>query len=89
VNNTYYLTLSIDNMGDGFNLTMWMSTVEFFQSEKLSYPNYYFYNDGHCKWHMHANSELTIKMRAMVIEHASKICERNRKIASQRRAVNG
>jgi len=86
--NTYYMTCSLDSVNDGFNLTSWLSTVEFFQSEKMSYPHYYFYNDGNCKWHLHCNTELTIKMRAMLIEHASKICERNRGITSRRKAVN-
>lgn len=69
-----YMTVSLDVTPVGINVACWMSTVDFFMSEKAMFPFQFTYIGEWCTWILHSNTELTAKMIAMVGEQADKMC---------------
>jgi len=83
-----YMTVSLDVNAEGINLACWMSTVDFWTSEKEAYPYAYTYIGDRCEWLIHGNAELTMKMLAAVGETADRICSQQADINARRRPVN-
>jgi len=83
-----YMTVSVDVMPDGLNLSMWMSTQEFWASEVAHFPYQFTYMGEFCTWILHSNIELTVKMIVVVGEQADEICIRQEKINRLRKLIN-
>jgi len=83
-----YMTVSLDVNAEGINLSCWMSTVDFWQSEKTAFPYAYTYMGYNCTWLIHGNTELTMKMLAAVGETADRICIQQQEINDRRRISN-
>jgi len=83
-----YMTVALDVQPEGLNVACWMSTVEFWMSEKVQYPYDYTYMGDRCTWLIHANTELTMKMVAMVGETADKICSDTERVNARRKLAN-
>lgn len=83
-----YMTVTADVVPNGMNLSMWMSTVEFYMSEVFNYPYQYTYMGESCTWIMHANMELTGKIIAAIGEQADRICIQQERAKAKRLPVN-
>jgi len=83
-----YMTVTVDYQPEGLNMTCWMSTVDFWTSEKIHYPYTYVYMGDICTWLIHSNSELTAKAVALVSETADTICKRQQDINDRRKLAN-
>ena len=83
-----YMTITVEAQPDGLNLSMWMSTVDFWMSEKAQFPYQYTHLGDDCTWILHSNRELTIKVCAMITEEADRICAQQRIINERRKLAN-
>jgi len=83
-----YMTVSLDVMPEGMNLSCWMSTVEFWSQEVSSYPNLYTYMGDRCTWFIHSNTELTPKLVTACGETADRICAAQSKQNADRKLSN-
>lgn len=83
-----YMTVSVDVVPEGLNLSVWMSTVDFWMSEKSHFPFQYTHMGDNCTWILHCNTELTIKVCAVVTEYADKICAEQTAANQKRKIAN-
>lgn len=83
-----YMTVSLDLQANGFNITGWMSTVEFWIAERAAYPHRYTAMGDACTWLIHSNTELTVKMIATVTEYCDRICREQTAINNRRKLSN-
>ena len=83
-----YMTISLDIQPEGFNFSCWMSTEEFFQYERYSYPHVYPHVSEACTWLIRANMPLTEKALAMATEMADRYCALTVKVNNRRLPVN-
>lgn len=84
----HYMTVTVDHLEDGLNLSAWMSPVEFWMSEQHQFPNQYTYMGDSCTWIIHSNAELTIKACEMLCEQADRICKEQKAHNDRRKIAN-
>jgi hypothetical protein len=82
------MTVSLDLQPEGINISAWMSTVEFWSQEVISYPHVYTYMGDRCTWFIHSNTELTPKIIQAVGETADRICAQQAQKNYERKVVN-
>jgi len=85
---TRYMTVTLDLQPEGINVACWISTVEFWLSERKKYPYDYQYLGEHCAWLIHGNMELTPKLIVAVGETADRICRQTEVVNSKRKIAN-
>lgn len=83
-----YMTVTVSLLEDGMNFSCWMSTVEFWMSERVNFPNEFTYMGDSCTWIIHSNIELTGKVCQMVAEEADRICKEQKAINDNRKIHN-
>lgn len=83
-----YMTVSLDLMPEGMNVSCWMSTVSFWQAEVANYPHVYTYMGERCTWFMHSNTELTPKLIHAIGETADRICSQQEDQNYERKVSN-
>ena len=83
-----YMTVSLDLMPDGMNVSCWMSTVEFWSQEVATYPHIYTYMGDRCTWFIHSNTELTPKLIQAAGETADRICAKQSQTNKDRKVAN-
>lgn len=77
-----FMMITLECVGGGMNLSCWMTTVDFYASEKAHYPHEYHYIGDDTLWTLYCNQELTGKLVAAVGEQAEQICKQT-EIANQ------
>lgn len=86
--NPKYMTVSVDVMQQGLNVSIWFTTERFWHDEIAMFPHSYDVQTGDCNWKVHSNSELTHKVLMMATEYADKICAENLAINNRRKIAN-
>ena len=83
-----FMTVTLDIVPQGMNVSCWISTEPSWLLEIPKYPYHYTRDENGCKWLIHSNSEMTNKMVTMVSEYAEMICKESLEADKRRKVVN-